>query len=53
MIKQAIGEEGAIKPQSFEALVRVADGKSTKIIIPSDLQNLASVITGITELGKG
>jgi regulator of protease activity HflC (stomatin/prohibitin superfamily) len=53
MIKQAIGEEGAIKLQSFEALVKVADGKSTKIIIPSNLQNLASVITSITEVAKG
>jgi regulator of protease activity HflC (stomatin/prohibitin superfamily) len=53
MIKQAIGEEGAIKLKSFETLEKVADGKSTKIIIPSDLQNLASVITGISEVVKG
>jgi regulator of protease activity HflC (stomatin/prohibitin superfamily) len=52
MIKQAVGEEGAIKLQSFEAFVKVADGKSTKIIIPSNLQNLASVIAGITEVAK-
>ena len=52
VIKETVGQEGAIKLQSFEALVRVADGKSTKIIIPSDLQNLASFITGITEVGK-
>jgi regulator of protease activity HflC (stomatin/prohibitin superfamily) len=52
MIKAAVGQEGAIRLQSFEALVRVADGKSTKIIIPSDLQNLAGIVTGITELGK-
>ncbi|MDR0582913.1 MAG: SPFH/Band 7/PHB domain protein [Treponema sp.] len=53
MIKETVGQEGAIKLKSFEALVSVADGKSTKIIIPSDLQNLASIITGITEIAKG
>ena len=53
MIKQAIGEEGAIKLKSFEAFEKVANGQSTKIIIPSDLQNLASVITGITTVAKG
>jgi regulator of protease activity HflC (stomatin/prohibitin superfamily) len=52
MIKQAVGEAGAIKLKGFETFEKVADGKSTKIIIPSDLQNLASVITGITEIAK-
>jgi regulator of protease activity HflC (stomatin/prohibitin superfamily) len=52
MIKQAIGEEGAIKLKSFETLEKVADGKSTKIIIPSNIQNLASVVAGITEIVK-
>jgi regulator of protease activity HflC (stomatin/prohibitin superfamily) len=53
MVKQAIGEAGAIKLKSFETLEKVADGKSTKIIIPSDLQNLAGIVAGITELAKG
>jgi len=52
MIKQAVGEEGAIKLQSFDAFVKVADGKSTKIIIPSNLQNLAGAMTGIAEVLK-
>ena len=52
MVKQAVGEEGAIKLQSFDALIKVADGKSTKIIIPSDLQNLSGIITGISEMTK-
>jgi regulator of protease activity HflC (stomatin/prohibitin superfamily) len=52
MIKQAVGEEGAIKLKSFETLEKVADGKSTKIIIPSNLQNLASVVASITEIAK-
>jgi regulator of protease activity HflC (stomatin/prohibitin superfamily) len=53
MVKQVIGETGAIKLKSFEALEKVADGKSTKIIIPSDLQNLAGIVAGVTELAKG
>ncbi|MDR3284216.1 MAG: SPFH/Band 7/PHB domain protein [Treponema sp.] len=53
MIKQTIGAEGAIKLKSFEALQKVADGKSTKIIIPSEIQNLAGLVTGIAELVKG
>jgi regulator of protease activity HflC (stomatin/prohibitin superfamily) len=52
MIKQAVGAEGAITLKSFEALEKVADGKSTKIIIPSNLQNLASIITSIAEVAK-
>ena len=53
MIKQAIGEDGAIKLKSFEALEKVANGQSTKIIIPSNIQNLASVITSVNEVLKG
>jgi regulator of protease activity HflC (stomatin/prohibitin superfamily) len=52
MIKAAVGSEGAIKLKSFEALQRVADGKSTKIIIPSDIQNLAGIVTGVAEMVK-
>jgi len=52
MIRKVVGADGAIKLQSYEAFVKVADGKSTKIIIPSDLQNLASVISSITEVSK-
>lgn len=52
MIKQAIGEDGAIKLQSYEALIKVADGKSTKIIIPSEIQNLASIVSSIKEIAS-
>ncbi|MDR2444718.1 MAG: SPFH/Band 7/PHB domain protein [Spirochaetaceae bacterium] len=52
MITNVIGKKGAVKLKSFEAFERVADGKSTKIIIPSDIQNLGSLITGITEIAK-
>ena len=35
--------------KSFEALTKVADGQATKIIIPSELQNLAGTIAALTE----
>ena len=38
--------------QGFKALEKVADGKSTKIIIPSELQGLAGTTTTIAELFK-
>jgi regulator of protease activity HflC (stomatin/prohibitin superfamily) len=52
MIKTVIGGEGAIKLKSFEALQKVADGQSTKIIIPSELQNIGGLVTGIAEMVK-
>ncbi|MBE6630295.1 MAG: SPFH/Band 7/PHB domain protein [Ruminococcaceae bacterium] len=36
--------------KSYEALAKVADGKATKIIIPSELQNLAGTITALAEV---
>lgn len=36
--------------RSFEALEKVADGKSTKLIIPSEIQNLAGIVASIKEV---
>jgi regulator of protease activity HflC (stomatin/prohibitin superfamily) len=52
MIKAVGADEALIKLRSLEALQKVADGQATKIIIPSDIQNLAGLVTGITELVK-
>lgn len=38
--------------KSLEALQKVADGKATKIIIPSEIQNLSGLITSVQELTK-
>ena len=38
--------------KSFEALEKVADGQATKIIIPSDMQNLSATIAGVSEVVK-
>jgi regulator of protease activity HflC (stomatin/prohibitin superfamily) len=50
---KAVGvDDGVIKLKSLEALQKVADGQSTKIIIPSEIQNLAGLVTSITEVIK-
>ena len=38
--------------RSLEALEKVADGKATKIIIPSEIQNLGGFITAFSEINK-
>ena len=38
--------------KSLEAFMKVADGKATKIIIPSDIQNMAGLVKSITEVAK-
>ena len=49
-INESNPSEKAILLKSYEALAKVADGRSTKIVIPSDLQSLASLSTVIKEL---
>ena len=41
-----------IKLESFKAMEKVADGNATKIIVPSELQNITSVTTAIAETLK-
>ena len=38
--------------KSFEALEKVADGRSTKLIIPSELQNVSGLVASLTEVSK-
>ena len=51
-IKEAKADEAVLKLKSYEALVDVANGQATKIIVPSDLQNLASAGTVLKEIIK-
>ena len=53
MIKAVGLDEAVLKLRSFEAFEKAADGKATKIIIPSDIQNLAGTISAISETVKG
>ena len=52
MINESMPSKEVIALKSLEALVQVGDGQSTKIIIPSEIQNIASLVTSITELAK-
>ena len=47
MIKEAGADEAVLKLKSLEAFARAADGKATKIIIPSEIQGLAGLAAGL------
>ena len=50
MLKDAgLGTEEIVRLKSFDALKVVADGQSTKVIIPSDIQNITSLVAGVKE----
>lgn len=51
-LKEAGADASVLALKSFEAMTKVADGKSTKIIIPSEMQNMASLVTAAAELAK-
>lgn len=53
MLNEAAPDDRILTLKSFETFEKVADGKATKIIIPSDLQSLGSVATTIKELVTG
>lgn len=52
LIKEVKADEAVLKLKSYETFAKVADGQSTKIIIPSELQNLATFATTVNELTK-
>ena len=52
MLNEAAATKEVLTLKSFEALAKVADGKATKIIIPSELQNLTSVAATLSEVVK-
>ena len=52
MLKNAKVDQAVLTLKSYEALAKVADGQSTKIIIPSELQNVASLATSVAEIIK-
>ena len=50
MIKEAGADEAVLTLKSLEALTKVADGKATKIIIPSEIQGIAGLATSLKEI---
>ena len=52
MIKDAGVDENVIRLRSLEAFEKAADGKATKIIVPSDIQNFSGLAGAISEVVK-
>ncbi len=52
MLKDADPNQAVLTLKSFDALAKVADGKSTKLIIPSEIQNIASLVAAVSETVK-
>ena len=52
MIKDAGVDEKVIRLRSLEAFEKAADGKATKIIVPSDIQNFSGLAGAIAEMVK-
>ena len=50
MIKEAGMDDAVLKLKSLETFEKVADGQATKIIIPSEIQSMAGLATGIKEV---
>ena len=52
MLNEVNPGQSVIAIKSLEALAKVADGQSTKIIIPSDIQSMAGLVTSAMEIAK-
>ena len=50
MLNEANPNKQVLTLKSLEALQKVADGKATKLIIPSEIQNLAGLVASVKEL---
>lgn len=52
MLKEASPDEAVLTIKSLEAFAKAADGKATKIIIPSEIQGIAGLSKSIVEVAK-
>ena len=52
MLKSVSADDALIKLKSLETLAKVADGKATKIFIPSEIQSLAGLVSSIAEAAR-
>ena len=53
LLNKANPSEAVLKLKSYEAFQKAADGKETKIIIPSEIQSLTSLVTSVKEAASG
>ena len=49
LLKEAGADDAVLRIRSLEAFVKVSEGKATKIIIPSDIQNMAGLLSSLKE----
>ena len=52
MLKEVKMDEAVLKFRSLETMEKAADGQATKIIVPADFQNLAGVVSALSEIAK-
>ena len=50
MIKEAGADSAVLQLKSLEAFAKAADGKATKIIIPSEIQSIAGLVKSLAEV---
>jgi regulator of protease activity HflC (stomatin/prohibitin superfamily) len=50
LIKEALPDAAVLQIKAFEALAKLADGQATKIVVPSNIADLAGAVTAITEV---
>lgn len=50
MIKEAGADAAVLQIKSLEAFAKAADGRATKIIIPSEIQSIAGLVKSLTEV---
>ena len=53
LLNEAAPTDAVVKLKALEAFAAAADGKSTKIIIPSEIQGIAGLASSVKELVKG
>ena len=51
-LRESAPDEAVLKLKSLDAFAKAADGRATKIIIPSEIQGIAGLVNGISEAAK-
>jgi len=51
-LKEAAPDAAVLQLKALDAFMKASDGRATKIIIPSEIQGLAGLVTSLTEIAK-
>ena len=52
MVKKAGADEAVLRLESYKAMIEVANGQATKLIIPSDMQGVVGMASTLLEAVK-